>query len=217
MAQACGTSPIGEIDRILQNLLWDYRGHRVALVFDEAQHLSIDCFETVRELFDQGRLFSLIFTGSHELDRVFRKFAGTLEQLERRLTDKITLPGVTRREAEGIVRSELQAVAGKCSRIADRPAAGSGDGRDQREQEGAALYLHRPADGRAARGARDAGRGGAGKRAGERMSLSFSTILLHSQRQLCAQDALGRPCCCDRCIAIQACLELVRLKRGGAA
>ena len=110
VAIAAGTAPAGEIDRILQNLLWDYRGHRVALVFDEAQHLSIECFETVRELFDQGG-FSLVFTGSHELDRVFRKFAGTLEQLERRVTDKITLPSLTRNEAAGIVRSELQNLA----------------------------------------------------------------------------------------------------------
>jgi DNA transposition AAA+ family ATPase len=109
VAQACGTSIAGEIDRILQNILWEFRGQRVALVFDEAQHLSIDCLETVRELFDQGG-FSLIFTGSHELDQIFSKFAGTLEQLERRVTDKVTLPAVTREEAAGIVRSELEPV-----------------------------------------------------------------------------------------------------------
>lgn len=106
IAQACGTSVAGDIDRVLRNLLWEFRGQRVVLVLDEAQHLALDCFEMARELFDQGSI-SLVFTGSHELDRIFRKFEGSLEQLQRRVTDRITLPGVTREEATGIIRSEL--------------------------------------------------------------------------------------------------------------
>jgi DNA transposition AAA+ family ATPase len=107
VAYACGTSGAGEIDRLIANLQWEFKDKRVLLVFDEAQHLSIDCFETLRELFDQEPHFSLMFTGSHELDRIFTAFSGTLEQLERRVTDKVTLPPVTREEAAGIVRSEL--------------------------------------------------------------------------------------------------------------
>ena len=107
VAQACGVSPAGEIERILRNIQWEYRGQRVALVFDEAQHLSVECMETVRELFDLAPKMSLIFTGSHNLDDIFRKFRGTLEQLERRVTERITLPPVTREEAANIVRSEL--------------------------------------------------------------------------------------------------------------
>lgn len=111
IAHACGTSATGEIDRIIANLRWEFRDARVTLYCDEAQHLSIECFETVRELLDQQPRFSLLFAGSHELERIFSRFAGTLEQLERRITDKITLPAVTREEAAGIVRSELQEVA----------------------------------------------------------------------------------------------------------
>ena len=107
IANACGTPAAGEIDRILRNLQWTYRDARVVLVFDEAQHLSVTCMETVRELFDQAPRMSLIFTGSHELDRIFTTFAGTLEQLERRVTDKIALPPVTRDEAALILRREL--------------------------------------------------------------------------------------------------------------
>lgn len=110
VAHACGASSAGEIERILRNIQWECRGQRVALVFDEAQHLSVECMETVRELFDLAPKMSLIFTGSHALDDIFRKFRGTLEQLERRVTERITLPPVSREEAAGIVRSELGAL-----------------------------------------------------------------------------------------------------------
>jgi len=113
VAQACGCPSNVSLDRAIHNLRWDFRGCRVVLYFDEAQHLSIDCFEVVRELLDEGKNFSLCFAGSHELDRVFTKFSGTLEQLERRITDKITLPALTQEEAAGIVRSELSGIAPK--------------------------------------------------------------------------------------------------------
>jgi DNA transposition AAA+ family ATPase len=111
VAAACGTEAHSAIDRAIHNLRWDYRGKRVALYFDEAQHLSIDCLETVRELLDEDPRFSLCFAGSHDLDRIFARFAGTLEQLERRITDKITLPAVTADEAAGILRSELAGIS----------------------------------------------------------------------------------------------------------
>lgn len=110
VATACGTRSDTAIDRAINNLRYDFRGKRVVLYFDEAQHLSIPCFETVRELLDEDPRFSLIFAGSHELDRVFTQFAGELEQLERRITDKITLPPVTADEASGILRSELAGI-----------------------------------------------------------------------------------------------------------
>jgi DNA transposition AAA+ family ATPase len=107
ISAACGTEANTAIDRAIRNLRWDFKGARVLLYFDEAQHLSIDCFETVRELLDEDPRFSLCFAGSHELDRTFAKFAGTLEQLQRRITDKVTLPAITAEEAAGILRSEL--------------------------------------------------------------------------------------------------------------
>jgi type II secretory pathway predicted ATPase ExeA len=71
----------------------------------------------VRELLDEDPRFSLCFAGSHELDRTFARFAGTLEQLERRISDKVTLPAVTADEAAGILRSELPGAALDSSHI----------------------------------------------------------------------------------------------------
>jgi DNA transposition AAA+ family ATPase len=106
VAIACGSVGDLSIERTISNLRFDFGSKRVALYFDEAQHLSIECLETVRELYDELH-WSLCFAGSHQLDRIFTKWAGELEQLERRVTDKITLPGVTPEEAEQIIRSEL--------------------------------------------------------------------------------------------------------------
>jgi DNA transposition AAA+ family ATPase len=110
VATACGTQSDTAIDRAIHKLRFDFRGARVVLYFDEAQHLSIDCFEVVRELLDEDPRFSLCFAGSHELDRIFARFAGTLEQLERRISDKITLPAITADEAAGILKSELSSL-----------------------------------------------------------------------------------------------------------
>jgi DNA transposition AAA+ family ATPase len=107
VATACGTPSDTAIDRAIHNLRWDFKGSRVALYLDEAQHLSIECLETIRELLDEDPRFSLCLAGSHELDKIFTRFTGTLEQLERRITDRVTLPAVTADEAAGILRSEL--------------------------------------------------------------------------------------------------------------
>jgi DNA transposition AAA+ family ATPase len=106
VAIECGSVGDCSIDRTLNNLRFDFGTARVVLYFDEAQHLSVECFETIRELFDELH-WSLCFAGSHELDRVFSKWAGSLEQLERRITDKVSLPAVTAEEATGIIRSEI--------------------------------------------------------------------------------------------------------------
>jgi DNA transposition AAA+ family ATPase len=108
VATACGTQSDTAIDRAIHNLRFDFKGCRVVLVFDEAQHLSVDCLEVIRELLDEEPRFSLLFLGSHELDKIFSRFVGTLEQLERRITDKVTLPPLTSDEAAGILRSELK-------------------------------------------------------------------------------------------------------------
>ncbi|MHB1673797.1 MAG: AAA family ATPase [Acidobacteriaceae bacterium] len=108
VAQSCGAVSAGDIDRMIANLRWEFRNAQVTLYLDEAQHLDLDGFETLRELLDQEPRFSLVFAGSHELETIFKRFAGTLEQLERRITDKVTLPAVTREEASNIVRSELK-------------------------------------------------------------------------------------------------------------
>jgi DNA transposition AAA+ family ATPase len=50
------------------------------LVFDEAQHLSIECLETLRELLDQPPHCGLLFAGTHELEAIFTRQALELEQ-----------------------------------------------------------------------------------------------------------------------------------------
>jgi DNA transposition AAA+ family ATPase len=111
IAGVCGSEANVSVDRVIRNLRWDFKGSRTVLYFDEAQHLDIPCLETVRELLDEDPRFSLCFAGSHQLDRTFARFAGTLEQLERRISDKVTLPAVTAEEAAGILRSELPGAA----------------------------------------------------------------------------------------------------------
>jgi DNA transposition AAA+ family ATPase len=106
IAVACGSIANIGIERTINNLRHDFADRRVVLYLDEAQHLSVECLETVRELYDELH-WSLCFAGSHQLDKVFSTWAGDLEQLERRVTDKITLPAVTSDEADGIIRSEL--------------------------------------------------------------------------------------------------------------
>ena len=111
VAYACGSSANISIERVIANLRYDFRGQRVLLYFDESQHLSIDCLETARELLDEDPRFSLCFAGSHDLDKIFTGFAGSLEQLERRITDKVSLPPLTRAEAADILRRELAEAA----------------------------------------------------------------------------------------------------------
>ncbi|MGD1106938.1 MAG: ATP-binding protein [Terracidiphilus sp.] len=110
IAVACGSIADLSIERTISNLRYDHSGRRVALYLDEAQHLSVECFETVRELYDELN-WSLCFAGSHQLGKIFAKWTGDLEQLERRVVDKITLPAVTAEEADGIIRSELPSLS----------------------------------------------------------------------------------------------------------
>jgi DNA transposition AAA+ family ATPase len=117
VATACGSQSNTAIDRALDNLRWDFRGARVLLYFDEAQRLSIDCLETVRELLDEPPHFSLCFAGDGQLYSIFNYFAGKVEQLDRRIIDKVHLPAITEEEATGILRSELGALARDASLV----------------------------------------------------------------------------------------------------
>jgi DNA transposition AAA+ family ATPase len=104
---ACGCRTSNDLDPMLANLRFDFRHHRVLLVVDEAQHLSLDCFETLRELLDQPPYFSLLFAGSHDLKRKFDEFSATLEQWNSRIIAKVRLPGLERAEACGIIEREI--------------------------------------------------------------------------------------------------------------
>jgi len=107
VAVSCGVSSMGDRLRIVRNLRFEFRSRRVLLVVDEAQHLSIDCFESLRILLDRPPNFSLLFAGSHDLKATFDRFSATLEQWNSRIVDKVRLPGVKRDEAEGIVLREV--------------------------------------------------------------------------------------------------------------
>lgn len=104
---ACGCRTSNDVDPMMTGIRFEFRNHRAVLVVDEAQHLSIDCFETLRELLDQPPYFSLLFAGSHDLKKKFDEFSATLEQWNSRLIDKVRLPGLERAEAVGIIEREI--------------------------------------------------------------------------------------------------------------
>ena len=68
VTQSCGALGMGTVDRILRNLRFDLGQRKVLSVFDEAQHLSIACLDTLRELLDQPPHCGLLFAGTHELE-----------------------------------------------------------------------------------------------------------------------------------------------------
>jgi DNA transposition AAA+ family ATPase len=111
VAEACGSSPIGNTDRIIRNIRFDFGKRNILLVFDEAQHLTVDCLETVRELLDELNC-GLLFAGSHDLIRTFQRSI-ELEQWNSRVRTAVELPGITDEEADKIVHEELPAVNAK--------------------------------------------------------------------------------------------------------
>jgi DNA transposition AAA+ family ATPase len=119
VAVAVGSIGTGNIDRIFSNLRFDFGRRKILLCFDEAQHLSVECLETVRELLDEVRC-GLLFAGSHQLENTFKRL--DMEQWASRLVQGAELPGVSEQEAASIIRTELgdlsekkiAAVIGKC-------------------------------------------------------------------------------------------------------
>lgn len=107
VAEAAGTIVQGDTDRILRNLRFDYRSRKALFIFDEAQHLDIQCLETVRELLDQSPHFGLLFAGSHNFGEMFKKKALQLEQWNSRFHAGKQLPGIAKDEAAVIIRGEL--------------------------------------------------------------------------------------------------------------
>ena len=107
VAESCGSIGVGTVDRILRNLRFDLSQRKVLLVFDEAQHLSIECLETIRELLDQPPHCGLLFAGTHELEKIFTRQALELEQWRSRFHAGQSLPGISEQEAAEIVQSEL--------------------------------------------------------------------------------------------------------------
>jgi DNA transposition AAA+ family ATPase len=110
IAIAAGSRTDNGIEPMMQSLRYDYLGRRTVLVIDEAQHLSLACLETLRELLDQPPYFSLLLAGSHDLKRTFDQFSATLEQWNSRLVAKVRLPGLEHSEARAIIEREIGAL-----------------------------------------------------------------------------------------------------------
>ena len=108
VAESAGSITTGEVDRIIRNLRFDLGSRKSIFVFDEAQHLSIECLETLRELHDMPPHCGLLFAGSHELEKTFNRL--DMEQWNSRLRKGAELPGIQEEEAAAIIRAELGAV-----------------------------------------------------------------------------------------------------------
>jgi type II secretory pathway predicted ATPase ExeA len=77
-----------------------------ALIFDEAQHLSVETLETIRELHDRTKRAGrkgcgIVLAGSHNLHRDFESITrrSSLEQWLSRISYRIQLEGMTKDEA----------------------------------------------------------------------------------------------------------------------
>jgi DNA transposition AAA+ family ATPase len=105
VAAAAGSLTQGDTDRILRNIRFDIAQRKCLFVFDEAQHLSIPCLETLRELIDMPPHAGLLFAGSHELEKTFNRL--DMVQWHDRLRQGTELPGVSEAEAVEIIRGEL--------------------------------------------------------------------------------------------------------------
>jgi DNA transposition AAA+ family ATPase len=120
IAMVVGSLAAGNTDRIINNLRHELRKGKVLLVFDEAQFLSIECLETLRELLDIG-LVGLLFAGSHQLEDIFDRL--DMGQWRSRIRKGEGLPGLALDEAQGIVKSELPKIS--ASSMADMIAKSS--------------------------------------------------------------------------------------------
>ena len=125
VAQAAGTPSTGDCQRVIRNLRFDLAHRRVLLVFDEAQHLDVECLETVRELYDLPPHFGLLFAGSHQLERLFTLHSTELEQWNSRFKAGRRLPGISKDEAIRDRRRRTgDGVRGTQGAEADRELAG---------------------------------------------------------------------------------------------
>ncbi|HKV94916.1 MAG TPA: ATP-binding protein [Candidatus Angelobacter sp.] len=105
VAEAAGSISVPDARRIFKNLRYDLRGRKSLFVFDEAQHLSVSCLETLRELHDMPPNCGLLFAGSHQLKSTFQRL--DMEQWHSRLTQGEDLPGIQEDEARDIIAQEL--------------------------------------------------------------------------------------------------------------
>ncbi|MEZ2347403.1 AAA family ATPase [Terriglobus sp. RCC_193] len=93
----------------LNGLRLALRPHRVLLAVDEAQLLSLDALEALRELHDPetGLRVGVLLMGSHRLATILNQQAPILEQLNSRIEANVELSGVSAASAMSIVQAEM--------------------------------------------------------------------------------------------------------------
>jgi DNA transposition AAA+ family ATPase len=107
MAQAAGVISLRRgADQILRNMRFDLRARKAMFCIDEAQGLDSTTLETIREVHDEIGC-GLLIAGSHEFGKRLDFDAISLEQWNSRIHRRVKLPGLSRDEAEEIVRAEM--------------------------------------------------------------------------------------------------------------
>jgi DNA transposition AAA+ family ATPase len=95
-------------DQILNGLVRSFRARRgkLAIIMDEAQHLTVEALEILRELHDRSGC-GLVLAGSHNLYENFLRGREHLEQWLSRIDHKDPLPGLLEDELREIASREL--------------------------------------------------------------------------------------------------------------
>jgi DNA transposition AAA+ family ATPase len=99
------------IQRCMSGLRQRLDNTQTLYVLDEAQHLTIDCLEAVREMHDEAPRIGALLAGSHELKKLFDRRAAELEQWNSRLKAGIELTGVSEQRAKEILRAEMPEIS----------------------------------------------------------------------------------------------------------
>jgi DNA-binding transcriptional regulator YiaG len=103
IAEAAGSITAGSIRTIMKALQHELGGLRTLILLDEAQHLTTECIETIRELYDLPPHCRFFFLGSHDFGRTLMLKALQLEQVNSRIYFMRNLQGISDEEAKHII------------------------------------------------------------------------------------------------------------------
>ncbi len=98
----------GSIDQLIRKLRFFLGKGRTVLIVDEAQALSKNGLEIVRQLLDEPPYFGVVLGGSHNLSVTLQHWQ--MEQWRSRLRKTHLLSGPSREEAESILLAQLGSV-----------------------------------------------------------------------------------------------------------
>jgi DNA transposition AAA+ family ATPase len=105
VAVRAGLPSRGTIDQLIRKLRYFLSDSRTVLLVDEAQALSKNGLEVVRQLLDEPPYFGVVLGGSHNLSVTLQHWQ--MEQWRSRLRKTHLLAGPTRDEAETILLEQL--------------------------------------------------------------------------------------------------------------